>query len=266
MRKQDKSIIEIMEITGRPKTSIYQHIKDIPLSLARIRQYKIAAAARIKKYPLERKGKSIRPFSRFTHWTPTTVRLVAHLIFDGEITHGSCVYNNRSLALIRHVEKLMQSLYSFEPKGWLNKLTGVQRISYHNVALSAYMREKATGLLKDIGGLTIECKRAFLKAFFDDEGCMDFRPAAKSRKVRGYQKDVSVLVLVQDLLNDFDIPARVVKPNEVVIVGKENLIKFEREVNFSPGIYINGNRSNSRWKKHIEKKELLRRAIKSFKS
>ncbi len=62
------------------------------------------------------------------------------------------------------------------------------------------------------------------------------------------------------------INARVVKPNEVVIVGKENLIRFEREINFSPGVYMNGKRSNSRWKKHIEKRELLKRAIKSFKS
>lgn len=266
LRRQDKSVIEIMKITGKPKTSIYQHIRDIPLSPARVQQYKTAAAARIRKYPLERKGKSIRPFSRFSHWTPDTVRLVAHLIFDGEITHGSCIYNNRSLALIRHVEKLMRFLYSFEPKQWLNQLTGVLRISYHNVALSAYMREKASNLLEEIGGLSIECKRAFLEAFFDDEGCMDFRPVTNHRRVRGYQKDVSILVLVQHLLNDFGIPARVVKPNEVIVIGKENLMKFEREINFSPGVYMNGNRSNSRWKKHIEKRELLRRAIKSFKN
>ncbi len=266
LRKQDKSVIEIMKITGRPKTSIYQHIKDIPLSPARIQQYRAAAAARIKKYPLERKGKSVRQFSRFNHWTPDTVQLVAHLLFDGEITHGSCVYNNRSLALIQHVEKLMQSLYSFEPRQWLNQLTGVLRISYHNVALSAYMREKTLNLLKEVGGLSMECKRAFLKAFFDDEGCMDFRPAIHHRQVRGYQKDVPILVLVQRLLNDFDIPARVVKPNEVVIVGKENLMRFDREINFSPGVYMNGNRSNSRWKKHVEKRALLKQAIASFKS
>lgn len=266
LRKQDKSVIEIMRITGRPKSSIYQHIRDIPLSVERIRRYKIAAAARIKKYPLERKGKSVRPFSRFAHWTPDTVRLVAHLIFDGEITHGSCVYNNRSLALIRHVEMLMRSLYIFEPKQWQNQLTGVHRISYHNVALSAYMREKAANLLKEIDELSMECKKAFLRAFFDDEGCMDFRPATSQRKVRGYQKDISILALVQRLLNDFEISARVAKPNEVVIVGKENLLTFEREINFSSGVYMNGNRSNSRWKKHIEKRKLLRRAIQSFKN
>lgn len=266
LRRQDKSVIEIMKITGRPKTSIYQHIRDIPLSAARIQKYKTAAAARIRKYPLARKGKSVRSFSTFNTWTPDTVQLVAHLLFDGEITHGSCVYNNRSLTLVRHVEKLMRFLYSFEPRQWMNQLTGVFRISYHNVALSAYMREKAAGLLKEIGGLPIECKRAFLKAFFNDEGCIDFRPATNHRKVRGYQKDVSILTLIQRLLSDFDIPARVVKPNEVVIVGKENLIRFEREINFSLGVYMNGNRSNSRWKKHIEKRELLKQAIKSFKS
>jgi hypothetical protein len=32
LRKQDKTLPEIMEITGRPKTSVYYHIKDISLS------------------------------------------------------------------------------------------------------------------------------------------------------------------------------------------------------------------------------------------
>ena len=74
------------------------------------------------------------------------------------------------------------------------------------------------------------------------------------------------MLLVQKLLKDFQIPSAIHKPNEVVIMSKVNLEKFRKEINFSPGVFINGNRSNSIWKKSLEKRYLLDQAIKSFKS
>ena len=114
--------------------------------------------------------------------------------------------------------------------------------------------------------MSLDFKREFIRAFFDDEGCMDFRPKNNVRRIRGYQKDVLILKIIKTLLADLNIESRVILPNEVVISGKENLMRFEREINFSPGVYMNGNRSNSRWKKHVEKRELLRQAIASFKN
>ena len=164
------------------------------------------------------------------------------------------------------VERNMKEIYEFPPALYLNKLTGVSRISYFNVALGAYLKQKSQELLEQITRMPTEHKRAFLKAFFDDEGCMDFRQKENARKVRGYQKNTQILALVSRLLSDFTITSRVVFPNEVVIIGKENLIKFQKEIGFSPGVYINGNRTNSLWKKHLEKRELLRMAIASFKN
>ena len=114
--------------------------------------------------------------------------------------------------------------------------------------------------------MPLSLKREFLRAVFDDEGCIDYRPKENRRSIRGYQKDVRILRIIKVLLADFRVVAKIVIPNEVVIVGKENLVRFEGEINFSSGVYLNGNRSNSRWKKHIEKRELLKRAIKSFKN
>ena len=266
LRKDDRSIIEIMRITGRPKTSIYQHIRSIPLSTERLERYRTASGRRIRKFTVARKGKSARSFRAFSAWSPETVLLAAHLLFDGEISRKICTYNNRSRALIERVERLMQSIYDFEPKRYKNQITGVNRISYHNVALGAYLQKRTLELLREIKILPPSFKREFLRAFFDDEGCMDFRPENNRRRIRGYQKDMRILRLVRIILDDLGIPARVVRPNEVVIVGKGNLEKFEKEINFSSGVYINGNRTNSRWKKHLEKREILRRAIASFKS
>lgn len=266
LRKKGYSIIEIMKATGRAKSSVHTHIKDIPLSKNRIEQYRVAAGRRIRKYAIARKGKSARSFRTFDAWSPSTVLLVAHLLFDGEIIRTRCTYNNRSKTLIERVRTLMCKWYGFEPRWYKNPLTGVWRISYHNVALSAYINKKSKELLRGVKKMPLDLKREFVRAFFDDEGCIDYRPEENRRSIRGYQKDIRILELMRTTLADFDIGARVVKPNEVVIVGKENLVRFEREINFSPGVYMNGNRSNSRWKKHMEKRELLRRAIRSFKN
>lgn len=267
LRERGYSIIEIMKATGRAKSSIYAHIKNIPLSKERIEQYRIASGKRIRKFAVARKGKSARPFKQFGKWSEETVSLTAHFFFDGGIYPDSgCTYNNRSEALIQHVETCVRVVYTFEPTRYTNPLTGVLRISYHNVALAMYMQNKVRELLQDVRNVPTNLKTEFVRAFFDDEGCIDYRPKENRRSVRGYQKDTRILKLIRVLLADLGINARVVKPNEVVIIGKENLIRFEQDINFSPGVYVNGNRSNSRWKKHIEKRELLRQAIESFRS
>lgn len=265
LRRSDHTLIEIVKITGRPKTSVYEHIKNIPLSLTKRKLIKENSASRISALSSARKGKSEREFKRFARWNEGIVSLVAHLVFDGEIKHSGCVYNNRNQSLLYKVESQMKSIYNFEPTRYTNPLTGVNRISYFNVEMSIYFRKKAAELMNTIEKLPIKFKREFLKAFFDDEGCMDFREKRNIRQVRGYQKNVEILLLVHKLLKSFDIASHIHKPNEIVISKKENLKKFQKEINFSPGIYINGNRSNSIWKKSLEKRILLDNAIKSFK-
>jgi len=266
LRKQDYSIVEIMHITGRPKTSVYHHIRNVPLSEKRIQSYKDASGQHIRRFALARKGKSERKFTPFETWTPERVLLVAHLSFDGGLRQGIVEYNNRSEALISRVETLMQEMYEYQPKRSLNIGTGVLRTSYFNVQLATYLKQKSQELLLGIRNLDISSKRDFLRAFFDDEGCMDYKIKKNKRNIRGYQKNMDVLHVIKDLLADISIDSRIELPNEVVISGKRNLVAFQQEINFSIGVCINGNRSNSVWKEHLEKRELLKRAIDSFKT
>lgn len=267
LRKKGHTLSEIVHITRRPKSSVYGYICNFPLSPKRLSDIREASGKRIRKFALARKGKSVRPFLSFKKWSPETVTLAAHLLFDGGIyTRSGCVYNSRSKILINRVEEYMRLIYIFEPIRYTNTLTGVSRISYHNVALAIYMKKKVRELLRNVRNLPPSLKSEFVRAFFNDEGCVDYRPENNRRSIRGYQKDVKILRLIQTLLHDFDIESRIILPNEVVIVGKENLSQFEKKIGFLPGIYINGDRSNSRWKKHIEKRELLKQAIASFKS
>ena len=256
---------EIVRITGRPKTSVHFHIRNIPLSDAKLRLISESNAIRAREIAHKRRGLSTRNFRKFTRWNADTISLVAHFLFDGEINHSGCIYNNRNQALIQHVENCMENIYNLEPKRYKNYMTGVFRISYFNVSLAAYIKEKSVELLGTVTRFSKDMKREFLKSFFDDEGCMDFRAKRNLRQIRGYQKRVSVLYLIQDLLRDFDIDSRIVLPNEIVVTGKANLLKFQKEINFSCGVRINGNRPNSIWKQSLEKRVLLERAINSFK-
>jgi hypothetical protein len=257
--------MEIMRVTGRAKTTVYYHIQSIPLSAERWQEIKRKAAQRARQVSVSRKGKSKRAYKVFSEWTPDTVLLVSHLLFDGELMRRKCNYNNRSEALLKRVERLMKMLYDYEPARYVNRTSGVSRLMYNNVALSGFLYSKSQELLQEIPRYSLDLKREFLRAFFDDEGCMTL-VIPKKRQVRGYQKNKEILTLVKRLLVEFEIHSEIKQPNEVVISGKENLLKFQKEINFSRGVRINGNRSNSIWKESLEKRVLLDRAIKSFKS
>lgn len=265
LRKKGFSLNQISKATGRPKTSVYTHIKRIPLSEKRIAEIKINSRKRAIFLAKKRKGVSNRGFTEIKEWDERLSCLVGHLIFDGSITKSSCIYNNRNQNLIKEVEENMRVIYSYGPKYWLNQKTGVLRISYHNVALAKYLKEKSEKIILELPSQNIRTKRAFIKAFFDDEGSIDFRPNKNLRRVRGYQKNTQILRLIKELLKTFDISSTIVMPNEIVISGKDNLKKFQKEINFSRGVRLNGKRKNSIWKKPYEKNFLLETAIKSFK-
>lgn len=265
LRQSDHTLLEISKITGRPKSSVYFHIKNIPLSLKKQELIKTNSALRVSTLSSARKGKSVRKFKKFTKWNKNLVNLISHFIFDGEIKYSGCVYNNRNQALLDKVEISMKHLYKFDPIKYINPLTKVRRISYFNVALAIYFKKKSVELLNKIAYLPKPLKKAFLTAFFDDEGCVDFRKQKNMRRVRGYQKNINILILVKKILNEFGIFSLIHKPNEIVMMGKTNLKKFQKEIGFSPGVCINGNRSNSIWKKSLEKRHILDQAIKSFK-
>lgn len=266
LRRKDKTLNEIVAITGRSKTSVYFHIKDIPLSAKKQEEISEHTRQQARKIAAARKGKALRPFKPFSAWTPNMVLLVSHLMFDGEILKRKCVYHNRSQALTDQVEQLMGDVYDFPPVLSVDRVSGVRRIGYYNVALANHLHEKALEIKREVMSWSLDYQKECIRAFFDDEGCMDFRPDRNLRRIRGYQNDQRILELIQSLLQNFDIESKFANGNEVVILGKENLLKFQREINFSKGVCLNPKRANSIWKEPIEKRELLDRAIKSFKS
>jgi len=269
LRKKGFTLREISKLTNIPFTTIYGYVSNVPFSLKLVENIKlkqIENTKRLVRFNIEtRKGKCIpgRIVPKPKEWSSDLIYLVAHFMFDGEIASHSCIYNNRSEALIDGVRSTMKKVFNLEPYTYLNKETGVDRISYHYVELAIYTQKKSKELLRYIRKANKKEKIIFLKAFFDDEGCIGLW--GRKKLVRGYQKDLKILQLVQKLLKDFTIESKIDKKyKEIVISRKENLVKFQSTINFSKGIYINPNRKNSIWKQKLEKREILDKLICSY--
>ena len=265
LRREGCSLGEIIRVTGKPKTSVYHHIKDIFLSKMQKENIEKQRLLAVTSFHQKRKGKSKlnRHPLPFLEWKPATVGLIGHFLFDGEITHSACVYTNRSKALINKVQSEMKALYPYPPR-IITINSDTYRMSYFNVELAAYMKEKSEELLQNILHLNRECKREFLKSFFDDEGSVYF--IKKKRMVRGYQHSITILRLVKELLSEFGILSNIdAKYFEINITGYENIARFAAEIGFSKGLAINPKRANSIWKRRIEKRKLLSMALASYK-
>lgn len=265
LRRKGFSLGHIIRVVRLPKTTVYDHIRDINLSPEIKNRLKQSSIRQLVEFSHKRKGKCIpgRIVPKPKGWFYDLIYLVAHFMFDGEITSHSCIYNNRNGVLMNQVKALMKKVFNLEPYTYLNKETGVHRISYHYVELAIYVQKKSKELLKYIQKTGKKEKIIFLRAFFDDEGCTGLWK--RKKLVRGYQKDIKILELVQKLLKDFNINSKIDKKyKEIVISRKENLVKFQNIINFSKGIYINPNRKNSIWKRKLEKREILSKLINSY--
>ena len=266
LRKQNFTLTEMVKILQRSKTSIYFHIKKISKSNVlenKLHQIKKNTADKIR-LP---KGISLlnRHPINFSSWDAKLVDLFAHILFDGEINRWGIAYNNRSKVLLENFEKNMEFVYLYKPAKYLNKLTGVIRLGYHNVELSIFAKEKTSFLLKNILTFDKELQKSFLRAFFNDEGSIYFQINKKTRRIKGAQHNNDILFLIQDLLRVFNIESTVdTRFHEIIIGRRKNLEKFAEEINFAPGLCVNGNRSNSIWKKSLEKREILNMALKSY--
>lgn len=266
LRSLGTSLNDIVKIKKAPKTTIFEWIRNIKLSPEAQEKIwknyiaKVSEAAKTKEnFGFKRRKIVKKPY----YWSKELINIAAHFLFDGQILKSGCIYSNRNKSQINYLKKLMKKYFNLEPYARVKK-NGVNEIGYYYVDLGEYMKRKAMDLLKFITSASQEEKRIFLKAFFDDEGCVHIWKNA--RKIRGYQHNFEILKLVQKLLKDFDIESKIdEKYKEIVISRKPNLIKFRNKINFSKGVKVNGKRKNSTWEQDLEKRKILEKIIASYK-
>ncbi len=266
LRKEGFSLTSIMVESKLPKSTVYGYIKDIKLTQDQKAEINRKRNELRKSRTNPRKGTCLpgRHIKTPINWDPHIVHVVAHFMFDGHVRDCGCTYYSRSKYQIEHLKNLIGQIFAIEPI--LHTRTDkVIVMAFHNVEFAAYIKERINEIFPYLRTkATREEKRVFLKTFFDDEGNIYYNCKDK-RRVRGYQESREVLQDIAFLLKEFGIIARVDMHSKVVeFSGRENLVTFMQEINFSPLIFINPKRKNTIWQKKIKKREILEKAISSY--
>ena len=265
LRVDGSTLTEIVFKTGLSKSRAFDYIRNIPQSeylVEKIRTNKFNARRIIAE---NRRGKSVKkyPFNRPEKWDSDLVNVISHFLFDGRITRVSCTYYNRSEVLVNLMQERVTKLLRVSDYKRYVTAEKVIRLSYFHVEIATFIRKKADELFTYIVSAPTEHKISFLRAFFDDEGSVTFNK--KKRAVRGYQHSLEILHLIRKLLGELKISSTVdEKYFEISIYRKENLLKFQKYINFTKGLRVNGKRTNSIWKKDLEKREILKMALDSY--
>jgi hypothetical protein len=258
------SIGRIARTLRLSESTVHWHVKDIRLTGAQLEKLKGQKRELMAKVNARRRGRPLKPIVfRKPGWTRALVDLVAHLSFDGRIDRYGCYYYNRSLGRARHVKRSLTQLLGVRPRMRL-RANGVWVVSFHNVAVGAWLASKERELLHVIRNRP-QWQRPWLRALFDDEGHVHVSRGI--RRIRASQDDRAVLRCAQRFLRLMHIESRIdLGARAVEITGRDNLLLFRKRINFSPGIWINHHRKNGLWSQPLEKRQLLDLALQSYRN
>ena len=259
------SLGEISLVLNIPKTTVYDQAKDISLTMEQQKDIKIRQSEKCRNRPNLRKGKCLigREIVKPKSWSKDLIHIVAHFMFDGRITKDGCIYYNSNRYQILHMRNMLYKIFKVRARVKLRD-NNVYGLPFYHVELARYIKDRKETIFNYLkNGAHRSKKRVFLQSFFDDEGNVYYKN--DKRRVRGYQNSFFILGQIKDLLNGFGIKSRINKRGtEIEISKRENLLRFAKEINFSPRIYINASRKNGIWKRKISKRKILDLLLKSY--
>lgn len=207
------------------------------------------------------------------------VRIISHCLFDGfvmkNIAKHSYVmgYSNKCCELIEEFVNDMKIVYNLSPTDEIERKSGFIiryccKAAVEDLIRYTSFKDGKERIPPEIINSILEWKIEFLKCFWNDEGMVHF---SESIDKKGY-KHVSIFVeaflknknLLRQLkrLHESIRIRTITRKNKIRISKKEDLIKFAKLINFSPGLKVSYRKS--KWNGQ-EKKEVLRLAISSYK-
>lgn len=265
LRTRGYSFGEISSNTGIAKSTLYAYLRNISLDSKQKQGIEIRRKEKCSRKTNPRKDRCLlgREITKPRAWSEALVHIVAHFMFDGRVDDDGCIYYSKDKYQIEHMRRLLREAFKIEPKIRLRD-NGVYGLVYYHVEFAHYIKNRKNELFAYLAnGAPKACKRAFLRAFFDDEGCVFYK--GDKRRVRGYQKSDLVLEHIINLLREFGIKSSMDKrASGIEISGRKNLERFFKEINFSPEIYINPDRKNGIWREKISKREILDLALRAY--
>jgi len=207
------------------------------------------------------------------------VRIISHCLFDGfvmrNLTKHSYVmgYSNKCHELIEQFINDMGVVYNLDPADEI-ETKSVFIIRYcckavvEDLIRYTSFEDGKEKIPLDIYNSPLNWKVEFLKCFWDDEGMVHFSESIDRKGykhvsifVEAFLKNKNILYQLKKLHVSIGIRT-IICGNRIRISKKDDLIKFEKLINFSPGLKVSYRKS--KWNGR-EKREVLRLAISSYK-
>ena len=181
-------------------------------------------------------------------------RIVGHLMADGYVSKRYLRYNNKNQSLIDNFK--LHFLICFPNIHFIYGKTNsgtsfvqVQNKNIINFLFNLCKDFRSTNLVFPDFVNTIEMKKEFIGAIFDDEGCVALRIYKKTKEIKRNldmaSKSKKFLEDIKNILeNDFNIKCNNIiefkrklnnkefTTHKLSITGKENFIRFREAINF----------------------------------
>lgn len=248
-RHNGASYKEIAKGLGISVATSHKYAKNVRVPRAGLRKLRRKLIERQKLFELEYAAPNDAIVGQ--KLTTAKVRIIAHCLFDGSVVKGDYVikYTNASLELVKQFINDMHSVYGVRPSDiFVNsgKNHPWWEVRFHSKRivgdLSRYSQTYSTsddvGLPKGIRGKR-EFTCAFLRAFWEDEGCISFDGVlTSSSKSRRLAREILVLH------NKLGITCSTYKSGvcHVIRIKKtlENYLRFQERIGFGESVITRG--------------------------
>lgn len=190
-------------------------------------------------------------------------------MFDGTLhDYGIAYYNNNDF-LIKEVESDIKKVYNLESK--IKRKNKLFTLRCHSKQVTEDLLKYTPSFSTSEGtdARIPNCvmkgnsliKKTFLRAFWDDEGCIIFNPDKQIRELIAYTSNKQVMEQLKDLHKDFSIEFNTPRSNELRISRLRNIKIFADKINFSQNVKITS--FSKRWGNRT-KRDILQLALESY--
>jgi hypothetical protein len=215
----------------------------IRVSMNDFKNLHILGTEAVKKKAIERIPESSKKLTKEKIW------IIGHCIFDGSVINKNryavIAYTNKSRYLINKFKKNMLGVYHLEPTDIWKREGGVYVIRYCSIAV---VRDINTSIKQEIPEFIMNSKRntklLFLKTFWDDEGAIHFGITKDKKEhfhininIEAFCENNKIREQLIRLHGDIGIPI-INYGKKIRISTRKNIIRFKKEISFSPRIYL----------------------------
>ena len=163
--------------------------------------------------------------------TKEKVRIYAHTVFDGYISHSkgnsyTVGYVNKNPALLKEFKGDVGSVYGLKPTISIKR--GITTISYSSKLMYLDILNFDKSIIKE----NEKYKKIYLRAFFDDEGCVSFNPKKGKFYISGSQHNQKEILFIKDLLDGLGIKNNIYI-YQIEISLNKSILEYNKMIGFT---------------------------------